>query len=217
MIYHSSPELRDILLQRVVDQYGLDKQREGIHLSDMIYCLTKSYYDKTNWAAWGEHEKVLFAIGFALERVFIMDKQETIELDGVVMTPDAFLGEEGFDLKSTRMWQDKATGAPKRGWPEGWLKQFMGYAKASGRTTWAVGIIYLGGAELEAGVLEFGQEEIDANWDWVMGRKEVLESALKDNEAPTAYQYLSFPGECSNCRYLDRCIMAVGMPPSTKG
>ena len=133
-------------------------------------------------------------------------------------SPDYFItsmvGE--MDLKTTRMWAE-ADGRPKitderpHGFPESWLKQFMGYAHRIGATPgdpdyvdYHVAILYLGKGELIAGTIRFDWDMVELNMAHHLHRAAILEDQLHIEEPPTPFMY-NEAWECKNCPYFRRC------------
>jgi hypothetical protein len=165
------------------------------------------------------------------------------QYEGLWFSPDYFTTVTGgeMDLKTTRMWpDDSGDGRPKRmgdrpnGFPEGWLKQFMGYAHRFGAThgatckhggTWpdngcticldddlegidyvdySVAILYLGSGSLIAGTIRFDWDDVELNMAHHLHRASILEDQLSRHEPPTPFMY-NEPWECKGCPYLNRC------------
>ena len=207
MEYVSNPELKDELLEYVREHYDMATPRSGLHGNDLIYCLTKAYWQQTDPLPVTENELILFSIGFGFEGMYLPKEGGTpVEMDGIWFSPDAIVGTDGVDLKTTRMWKDKDGPVPKKGIPEGWIKQFKGYALVHGKMEWTAAVLYIASADFEVFTLHFTVEELADHWQWMLQRKEVLE----EEEMPTPYKHLGFEGECKNCRYLLRCFTIAG-------
>ena len=220
--------LEEELFARLRRKFIHDRSGE-IHFTDTLYCLTKAYWNKTDPIPVGNATLGLFAIGFALEDVLLKDYPITGEpaLDSYVyedvhFSPDYFttimVGE--LDLKTTRMWAEP-DGRPKQvadrphGFPESWLKQFMGYAHRLGaqpadeRTPvpyvdYHVAILYLGPGELVAGTIRFDWEAVQLNMAYHLHRAAILEDYLDQHQPPTPFVY-NEAWECKNCPYYNRC------------
>ena len=183
------------------------------HLTELLYCLTRSWYDRYDPLEITDREKMLFSIGFGLERVFLRDPGDgepvSEVVDGVSMTEDyiSLTSDEGVDLKTTRMYAT-LDGTPKMGWPENWLKQFMAYARKRGQLTYNVAIVYLGMPALVCGTFVWTQEELDANWSYILNRSVIYNSYAGTDLVPPPFTF-NASWECetktSKCRYLERC------------
>jgi hypothetical protein len=208
-------EVENELLSMVREEY-MAEPRTGIHLTSLIGCLTRMSYEEHVPLEVTRKELLLFSIGFGLERVFITRERPTVEvLDGISMTPDYIsLSGLGVDLKSTRM-RPTADGSPTYGWSEGWQKQFMAYAKVRGVLQWTVAPLYLGVPDLVAGTMFFTEEEVENNWQWLLGRKAAHLKHNEDGNLPTPYQW-NESWECANCRYSARCKMITDKMKSQK-
>ena len=223
-----NPALEEELYARLRRKFIHDRSGE-IHFTDTLYCLTKAYWNKTDPLPADNATLGMFAIGFALEDVLLKDypiaadpKVEGYIYEGVHFSPDYFItsmvGE--MDLKTTRMWSD-ADGRPKitadrpHGFPDTWLKQFMGYAHRIGASApdqycdvdyvdYHVAILYLGPGELVAGTIRFGWDEVELNMAHHLHRAAILEDQIHAGEPPTPFMY-NEAWECKTCPYLRRC------------
>jgi hypothetical protein len=223
MDYFPDSQLRNELMSRLRDKYITDRE-DWPHLSEVIYCLTKSYFERTDPIQVTEKELLYFSIGFALEDVLLRisgPSIESVELDGLWLTPDYFALRGGqMDLKTTRMYADEM-GRPKRGWPEGWIQQFKAYSYlewvqahsseyplAEGRLpdyfNYSVGILYLGQPALECGTFKFTQQEILDNWNNLQTRKEIFIDHMDKGVIPEPYAYTE-AWACKECKYAPRC------------
>ena len=217
MEFSRDPQLEYELSERLRMKYT--QPRPDLHLSDLIGCLTASYFDKWEPVQHDDKAIMFFAIGFGLEEVILRDDDtpppEVVEEDGIHMTMDyiSTLGGQPVDLKSTRMrFKDDGTPA-KHGWPEHWMKQFKAYAYARQDTRFSVAVIQLIGAELIAGTFNFTWEELEENWYYILGRRDIWRTAQHTGVPPTPFKFNhgasknSF--ECKNrtstCRYWLRC------------
>ena len=177
-------------------------------MSELIRCLTLSWFERNEPTPLTEKQLAYFSIGFALEDVFLRDPGElemtSEQIDGIWLTPDYVdLSGIGVDLKSTRMYFDK-NGVPSKGWPESWLKQFMGYAKYLGITEYGVAVMQLIKADFVVGTFTFTPEEIEANWQWLVNRKVVLDFHMAAGEPPAPFVY-NQDWECNNCARRLKC------------
>ena len=218
MKFEQNPRLKTELLTRLRTKY-INPRAEMPHLSELLYCLTKAAYERRSPIPVTDAELIMFCIGFGLEDVILRDDDTvapvTVEFEGVWMTPDyVVLGPDNeLDLKSTRMYPDN-DGSPKRGWPEGWIKQFMAYSYREAMTRlghapeyfeYSVGIIYLTPARLEVGTLTWTRAEVLENWEKIATRRNIFMGLMGANQIPTPFSY-NEDWECKTCRYKLRCI-----------
>ena len=158
----------------------------------------------------------------AVYNLLTMSAVSPYEYEGLHFSPDYFAtataGE--MDLKSTRMWAEedgrpKITSERPFGFPDAWLKQFMGYAHRYGANPadescdvdyvdYSVAILYLGPGSLIAGTIRFDWEEVEENMAYHLHRASILEDQLAKSEPPTPFMY-NEAWECKNCPYLNRC------------
>lgn len=150
MLIEPAPDLYDAMMAALRDEYMTDRLRPGLHMSQLIYCLSKTWWDHHDPEPPTDREVSLWSIGFAMERVMIHRMHlEPLVLDGIHMTPDFKLVEVA-DLKTTRKAPTVSNGCavcgePYRGhsasrmghvyeptsmpfqFPAGWKRQFMAY------------------------------------------------------------------------------------------
>jgi len=108
-------------LDNLVEEYSKEEREVGIHVSDLIYCLTKSYFEKTNPLPPTPDEVLLFAIGLGLQKVLIPTRfnSKTIVVDNIICSPDYNSREGKAELKTTRIKYGKEE------LPEAWIEQIM--------------------------------------------------------------------------------------------
>lgn len=219
MDWNRNPQIETELYDRLRAKYMTEKPLP--HLTELIYCLTRSYNDRFNPIAITNKELIYFAVGFGLEEVILRDSSASLpqseELDKVWLTPDYFiLSSSGgeLDLKSTRMYANP-DGQPKMGWPDTWIEQFKGYAYKSNYDViqsqdklvgvlYSVGIIYLIPAELVCGTFTFTKQELIDNWEHITQRRDTYMDYIVKGEIPTPFKH-NLDWECKNCRYKLRC------------
>lgn len=213
-----NPQVEQELLRRLRIKY-LKPRNDGIHVSELIRCLTESYWQKQDEHRLPPTDKTLlyFAIGFALEEVLLKNgdniDQVSEKMDDIWLSKDYVdLNGIGVDLKSTRMYL-LDTGIPKHGWSDHWMKQFMSYARLMGKQIYSVAILQLIKPDFVAGTFEFTEQEIEDNWAWILKRKHILETYLALGEPPTPFAY-NEPWECKNCVYLPTCMVEANKQAS---
>lgn len=204
------------MLSVLRDEYALGGQREGLHVSDLIYCLTRSFYKHTDPEPPTEDEIGLWAIGWALERVMISRLHvEPLEVDGIVGTIDfAFPDGTPADLKTTRLAPKGRKGENGFQFPEGWLRQFKAYRymlNKQGQPSHSFGVVavHLIQPEIKVWHLSFSDQELEENWEWLLTRANYLESMYASND-PMPYQH-NQSYECTNCAYSLRCQLEASL------
>ena len=216
------------LLARLAGKYA--KPRDGIHVSDLIHCLTVNHWNRMfPQDTIPDQTLMYFAAGWGLEEVLLQDEggfqPEVLYWEGIHLTRDYITHQgHGLDLKTTRM-SPADSGEPKRGWPDPWMRQLKAYSyvetmmefgdiPANG-TTYAVAIFYIIQGQLSVLDLHFSLEELMENWDWIQERKrhEVVAQQEFEREKnsgnilmdfPIPYQW-NEPWECKTCRFKQYC------------
>lgn len=202
-----NPELSRLILQHLRDLYGLDQKREGIHLSTLVYCLTRSFFDRVAPIEATEREVMLFALGYGLQDTLTPDNATTplYEFEGIVYRPDFQLKLTGItaELKTTRASSNKEL-------PETWLEYIKGGCHILKIKEYDLGVLYMMGnwrppfPEIRSFKLVFEDDELAENWAYLSERKRVYEEALVSNLPPQPFRYCK-GFECRNCRYKLQC------------
>lgn len=239
MIVEPDLLLRADLMDNLRREYTGDT-RSGTHLTSLIYCLTRAYWQEVDPLPPTEDELIMYAIGFGLERVLISrDHVEPFEVDGISLSPDFVINETYADLKSTRMSPEGKSScgvcgepytghskaknghvyvAVKAGFevPLGWQKQVMGYRHALNLLAgdvaydYSLAILHLIPAQLVALRLTFTQDELEENWRWLLGRKYTLKHMLHFGE-PEPFKHRLYESECDNCRHSLKCQLLASL------
>jgi len=220
-----SQELSDIIESQISPQ----EEREGVHVSDLILCLDKTYHSWTKGTpSLDLPTKLLFHQGHAFQSWMTgkLEDEPTIELDGILLSPDWFVENVGgeplyCEIKSTYMSSKNET-------PAHWLVQMMAYAKALDVLKFGLVRLNLMGnykwihgkkeekAEAEHPTLTpliyyFTQEEVDSNWNWLSERRDVLLKGLNEGKPPSWYipDYMGPTAnggwQCKKCLQRDVC------------
>lgn len=203
-----NPELTRLILDHLADLYNIKRQRQGIHLSTLVYCITRAYFDFKIFLEPTDEEVMLFSLGYGLQDILTPKDAEApvIEQDGIIFSPDFVLkvGEARVaELKTTRM-------STKRDFPETWLQYIMGGCFITQVKTYNLSVLHMLGnyappfPQLRSYTLKFTEDELLDNWSYLQERKAVLEGALEDNLPPKPFQYCK-EWECKNCRYKMHC------------
>ena len=198
-------ELRKALIEDLRGRFGV---REGIHLTDLIFCLRKAFFSKTRQEAFTEERILLYTIGLGWQdKLPLPNPGQVFEEDGIKFSPDGWVEKEDgrifIEVKSTRA----KTRDPQE--MKHWVDQLKGYC-ALGRAREGVLVaLHLMGdyrnrkAELKVHRFEFEEEELEEMREYLRGRKEALEKALESGEAPPPEP--SYQWECNDCPYKDLC------------
>jgi hypothetical protein len=229
------PLLEKEILDRIKRKFGLQNSRvrEGIHLSDLIYCVTKAYWKRMLEEAGSpieitDEEALLFAFGLGLEKVMLEEDEEenrpeAVEVDGIRMSPDySVLGDMFTEFKSTRISPVKETGQPKN-WPSSWIKQMKGYLYAQKHGAYAhipthnayrLAAAFIIPAKLGGFRFTFTDEELETFWTDMKFRQSKLAQALEQKKLPEPYAYVesgrSDDWECKRCPMQLMCETYAG-------
>ena len=178
------------------------------HVSELLYCLTRSFYQRRRPLPPTPNESLIFLLGMRLEDVLLRPhKQHKSGLtEGILWEADwldyADLGE----FKTTRLSAKKGGGEL----PDTWVKQILSYMYVTGKTEAVLAVLHLLGnysppfPMLRAWRMYATAEEVKDNWLVMQYRREVFEQHLKKNVPPKQFEW-NEPWECDNCRYLLIC------------
>ena len=210
MIVTDAPEsVKREFLDRLKKLYGFTQHREGIHLSDLTRCITKSFFHKDSPKIEpGDIETLYWVVGIGLENA--LNYNETSPQgqtkDGVIGTPDTFIysTKDWGEVKTTRMSFD-TDGNPKHGWPDEWVKRIKGYCFLMGCHTYTLIVIPIIRASLVTKVFTFDTSEIVSHWlDYIIPRRDVLKQALAEGIPPKPFAF-NESWECKHCEYITLC------------
>lgn len=219
-----NPEMSRLILNHLSDLYKIKEKREGIHLSTLVYCLTRSFFDQLAPVEPTDEEVMLFSLGFALQDVLTPSKAVTpvYEKDGITFSPDfvleleagkpqPFLAKGGtltplkyVELKTTRM------SSSKEDLPETWIEYIQGGCYMRGVNEYELAVLYMMGnwhppfPEIKSYKLIFDDEELQSNWKRLLDRKDVYEEAIRTTQPPHPFCH-NKEWECKNCRYILQC------------
>lgn len=210
----ANPELDRHIIEHLATKYKLRQKRSGIHLSTLVYCLTKSYLDSVNPIEPTDEEIMLFALGLGLQDVVTPGDAQTpvYEYEGVTFSPDFFIpsGEGLCELKTTRMSSKKHL----ENLPETWVEYIMGGCHIRDVRVYQLSTLFMMGnyappfPSLYSETLKFTETELEENWKRLMLRKDVYVEALETQKAPRPYGYCK-EWECKNCRHNLVCSALV--------
>lgn len=202
-----NPNMKEWVLERLRVEYS--SPRPFPHATELIYCLTRSYYDRLDPLLPTEREMLMFSVGFGMERLLLRGAGvKPLKLDDVNLSPDFLMvnGDQGYgELKTTRQKPPPAGSAPELS--EGWLKQIMCYCWATKTVSYNLAVLHIIQPELRAWELGFEVGELEENWQWMMDRKQEYVGWVGMVTPPTAFKY-NMEWECGYCRYKTRCDVA---------
>jgi len=205
-----NPELDRLALDHLANLYKIKDKREGIHLSTLVYCLTRSFFDQLAPVEPTDEEVMLFALGYGLQDVLTptgAGKLVCIK-DGITYSPDFLLKLNGSlgEIKTTRM----SSKTLEDHLPETWIEYIMGGCYIREETSYNLMVLLMMGnyhppfPKIHSETLVFEEQELQANWDYLLGRKEVYEEALSSNQPPQPFQWCK-DWECKFCKYRLQC------------
>ena len=200
--------LTRLMLDSLATKYKIKEKRLGIHLSTLIYCLTRQQFDQQQPVEPTDEEVMLFALGFGLQDVLTPSDatMPVIKKDGVTYSPDFVLalGSGGLtELKTTRM---SAKKADQHDFPETWVEYMKGGCFIKDCETYNLSVLYMMGSYsppfpiIRSFTFQFDEDELLDNWQYLMDRKEVYVDALASGELITPYSRCK-DWECKYCRY----------------
>ena len=215
-----NPELSRQILDHLADLYGIKKKREGTHLSTLIYCLTRSFFDQKGPVEPTDQEVMLFSLGYGLQDVLTPKKTETpiYEKDGITFSPDFIFPVEGrlVEIKTTRMSSSKGE------FPETWLEYMMGGCYMQGINEYELSVLHILGnykppfPQIKSYHLTFDEKELMENWGYLIGRRDTYQDALDNSVPPQPYSFCK-EWECKNCRYKLQCEAIQMLAEAEKG
>lgn len=214
MIIDDCPELAEEtygwLIQRV-QELVLPSRSAGIHLTELIYCLTSSYWDRIMPMPIEKEQALTMALGIGFEKLLIPPEMRAKPgtCEGVDYSPDFWFKDDmPSELKTTRMSTKKTH---TRDFPETWRQQIMGYCYAEKKLEYGLSIVHLMGGykppfpEILAVKFKFEQQELQDNWDYLMWRRKVYIESFATQQPPTPTRWCQ-SWECKNCRYAKSAI-----------
>ena len=227
-----NPTAEDYLIRSWYDNVTDDRENQWPGVTTLIYCLTKAYYQRKFLPQRpNRRTSMMFATGLWLEEVILGPTQNATagEVNGIFFHTDHMDYEDGphlTEVKSTRKSMKKGK-KPNRvevtfnDLNPAWKRQFLAYCKAEGTLKGRAVILHLMGdysppfPDLRVWDIETTQEEVDANWAWMLGRKYILDNAIKDSIPPEPYQFRvvdwdpdanpSDDYECNECPFASLC------------
>ena len=201
-----NPELNRKILNHLADLYKIKEKREGIHLSTLVGCLTRSYLDSQQVIEPTDEEVMFFSVGYGLQDVMTPKDATTpvYEKDGITYRPDMIFkvagGENLVEIKTTRMSYKRLID----GLSESWVEYIQGGCYIRSVTAYDLAVLLIIPAISHSETLKFTTEELLGNWGYILTRRDVYKEALETKEVPTPYEHCK-DWECKNCRYKLMC------------
>jgi len=200
-------QLNDQLTEDLLDELmeEIDEDRTDMHpsVTDLINCLTKSYFDNLQKLPLTTKTKVFFFVGLGLERALLLKRKGIPtygKTEGIHWHVDS-LDHGLLELKSTRAGKKRHL---EEDFPWRYMAQVKSYLKATGNTEVDLAVVYLIQADFQVYHLTFTQDEIDDHWFWMQSRKAVWDKAIEDKEAPESFKW-NQEWECKDCQYKIIC------------
>ncbi len=199
------------LARRMLDDLGeeiwIDKKLP--HMTELIYCLTRSWCQRVQPMPYTPQEVALFVCGVGLEKVLLRPHRQHIEgeVDGIHFDAD-FLDYNNNvgELKTTRTSMSKLPDDMS----VAWAIQIKGYMYALGKDEATLAALCLMGdyappfPTLAAWHGKASEVELANTWQWLLWRKEILLGHLERKEMPKQFTY-NFSWECKWCGYKLLC------------
>lgn len=203
----------DGVLDRMLNRYDKRerwKKGEDPHLSELLYCLTSTYWqsrDKDNSISFTKKTRLMFALGVALEDVMLRPLGDSVTgtFEGIQFEVDAEVDDQagGVDLveyKSTRMGIKRFT----EDFPIGYYRQLLGYMKMKGVLKAKFVVMFIIPPELVTWEAEVTEEEIERNWNWIKDRRDLRNRFVQTGEIPQPFTF-NEDYECKACAFKLLC------------
>ena len=214
--------LEEKILSQLMDEIYEDRSEQYPGVTQLIQCITKTYWERVNGR--GAHDrttKLYFTIGLGLERALLKAQKEGIvisgELDGIFYHIDGMEAGGIAEMKSTRMGTrvkidpdlppraaDNYKDIDVEDLPSSWLKQLKAYCKVKGTTKGSLIVIHVIQPDIRGWEIEFTQEEIDKNWNYLIRRRQILEMSHEYGRPPKPFLF-NEAWECKNCTWKLMC------------
>jgi hypothetical protein len=213
-----NPELDRAIFEHLAHQYNLRRKRPGIHLSTLIYCLTRSWFDQVQdeEVLPTDDEIMLFSLGIGLQNELTPPQATTpvFTEEGIIYSPDMIfkLNDWQVELKTTRSGMKRYVEGE---YPETWIEYIKGGCHILQSDTYDLSVFYVSERpipKIKSETLIFDKSELDNNWEYIRSRKAVYDEALSTHTPPSPFIHCK-KWECKSCRYLTVCsalVMQVG-------
>jgi len=186
------------------------REREKIHVSDLLFCQRRVYLQRKGLLPPTDEELVYWVIGKGYHSLLEEEISEIeLEIDGIRGTIDTIVLERGtlvpVEFKSTRVSSRKRISEM-----EHWVEQVKAYCYLAGVLEARLRVLYLMGnyrgklqPEFKSFILRFTKEEIESFWQELLSRRRELERALEGSEIPSPKPRYAW--ECERCSERSSC------------
>jgi len=192
----------------VLDKFRKE-EREGIHVSDLLFCPRKTYLQKKGLLPPSDEELLYWVIGKGYHSLLEGEISEVqLQIDGVIGTLDTIQLEGNLvvpvEFKSTRASSRREVLEMSH-----WIEQCLAYAKICGVSQVRLRILYLMGdyrelkPQLKSFILKFTEEEVENFWTKLLSRKHYLQFALENSSPPPPQP--KYDWECQRCPERKTC------------
>jgi len=195
------------MLADLAEEIRLEKKHP--HVTELIYCLTRSWYNRFRPLPPAPKETMLFVVGVGLEQVLLKAHRQHLqgEVDGIHYDMD-FLDyfDQAGEMKSTRISLEKFL----ERMPVTWERQVLSYLHCEQHTKCTLAVVHLMGSykppfpDFMCWHGEALPSEIAGHWAWMLERKEVYLHYCEIGEPPPQFTY-NEDWECGYCAYKMLC------------
>lgn len=216
MIITERPDIAEQMLAAAAAKHSHADRPTGIHLSDLLVCLARSYYNRMVGTPVSQEPVInlQFMLGEAFHAWLEVQPEHPMLFDGRWQTPDQVETETGIllpvEIKSTRY-------SSAKGLVDYHLDQLAGYCLGYGVNKGRMVVLYMMGdyganrqPQFSVADVEFSDAEL-ARWRKHLNyRQELLQHALDTGAPPSLNQRLSWA--CGTCVY--KGLVCPGGKPS---
>lgn len=217
MDFKEDPALITRMLASLEDQLRGDAIPKHLpHVTELIYCLTRSWYNRFQPVHISQREVTIFLLGSLLEVILLQKQKYHVGgiVDGISFESDFIAAYDDIpgELKTTRMSASRDPSMPtdKGGLPQTWIKQILSYMRCLDVREMSLVVFFLLGdykppfPSLKAWRVVADIEEIVRNWIWLEDRRDTYLLAVERAIPPTPFEH-NEEWECENCPYLFYC------------
>lgn len=197
------------ILNHLGELYSINEKRidtpEAVHLSSLVYCLTRSFFNQTAFTRPTDEEVLLFSIGYGLQDVLQPTGSErpTYHDSGIVYRPDG-------EFEDLELWEMKSTRKHKDDLPDTWLEYIKGGCYIRKQNSYNLSVLHIIQPRLMSETLIFEPDELKDNWEYLMARKDTYVRSLKSGEPPQPYEH-NKTWECAYCKNKLMCQAVAGL------